>query len=694
MISQRLRSLKVAISLIVGGVIVVLTVILSVSSYNTAYNEMRNLYTGQLSNFAKSVMSQIDDLLDNQLKMAKDLAKTSVVREAALTGNVADANLRFKALFDEFGIYENVFIATAERNPLIIASALEKSIGVRWGNAGFDDNISKNLEGQPWVSKPNKSPITGMAVCLVTAPIVADGRVVGIMGIPLNLGEVSNRIVKDITVGKTGYVLVTDGEGVTIAHPKAEYIFKLKFMEHDWGRDLMNAKAGDIVLYTFEGKPKFGAVSISTKYSMRAFATGYESDVSDQARAMVILMFVLAIVCIVAAFVGIYIFIARKLKPLEKCRDLMRDISEGDLTKKYEGTISKDEVGELATATNNMVEKLSAMVRDITESANSFAASAEEISATSENMSQGASEQAANVEEIASSLEEMGATITQNSDNSRFTDEIAQKTSVQAEEGGEAVSGTVDAMGNIAQKISLIEDIAYQTNLLALNAAIEAARAGEHGKGFAVVAGEVRKLAEKSQLASQEIGELAKSSVDIAAKAGKLLDEIVPSIKKTADLVQDITAASEQQDSGVDQINLGMNELNQVTQQNASAAEELASTAEVLSSNALQLQQLVSFFKVTGLSVAAAGGREREMHQIHKSVHTHTQTVHAATAAAAPEAVQTGGNGRKQRAAAAKPAARKEAPAPAPAPAPAQEAQPAPAAKSPGDAELQDFEKF
>jgi methyl-accepting chemotaxis protein len=688
MISQRLRSLKVVISLIVGGVIVVLTAILSVSSYNTAYNELRDLYTGQLSNFSKSVMTQIDDLLDNQVKTAKDLARTNVVRDAALTGNVADANRRFKSMFDEFGIYENVFIATAEQNSLIIASALEKSIGVRWGNTGFDENISKNLAGEPWVSKPNKSPITGLAVCLVTAPIVADGKVVGILGIPLNLGEMSNRIIKDITVGKTGYVLMTDNDGTVIGHPKAEYIFKLKLNEHDWGRDMMNAKAGEIVLYTFEGKPKFSAVTISTKYPLRTFATGYESDVSDQARSMVILMFVLAIVCIVAASFGIYIFIARKLKPLERCRDLMKDISDGDLTKKYEGTVSRDEVGELATATNQMVEKLSAMVRDITESANSFAASAEEISATSENMSQGASEQAANVEEIASSLEEMGATITQNSDNSRFTDEIAQKTSVQAEEGGKAVTGTVDAMGNIAQKIGLIEDIAYQTNLLALNAAIEAARAGEHGKGFAVVAGEVRKLAEKSQLASQEIGELAKSSVDIAARAGKLLDEIVPSIKKTADLVQDITAASEQQDSGVDQINLGMNELNQVTQQNASAAEELASTAEVLSANALQLQQLVSFFKVGGTTM---GGREREMHQIHKSVHSHTQTVHTATAAA--DSVHIGGNGRKQRAA-ARPAARKDAPAQAATPAPAHDPQPAPAARGAGDAEMQDFEKF
>jgi len=177
---------------------------------------------------------------------------------------------------------------------------------------------------------------------------------------------------------------------------------------------------------------------------------------------------------------------------------------------------------------------------------------------------------------------------------------MAAKAASEAADGGETVKAIVTAMKQIAQKISIIDDIAYQTNLLALNAAIEAARAGDHGKGFAVVAGEVRKLAERSQVAAQEIGEMAGTSVAVAEKAGKLLGEMVPAIKKTSDLVQEIAAASQEQSSSVGQINTSMTQLNQVTQQNASSSEELAATAEEMSSQAQSLQQLVAFFKVAG----------------------------------------------------------------------------------------------
>jgi len=272
-------------------------------------------------------------------------------------------------------------------------------------------------------------------------------------------------------------------------------------------------------------------------------------------------------------------------------------LAEGDLTMRLE-TDSKDDTGQLLAAMQAMVGKLSQIIAEVRGSADNLTSAAGQISATSQSLSQASSEQAASVEETSASIEEMSASVNQNAENAKLTDSMATKSSKEAVEGGAAVKRTVEAMQSIADKIGIIDDIAYQTNLLALNAAIEAARAGEHGKGFAVVAAEVRKLAERSQVAAQEIGELAGSSVKMAEKAGTLLDEMVPSIQKTSDLVQEIAAASGEQSSGITQINSAMNQLSQITQQNASASEELAATAEEMSGQSEQLQQLMAFFKL------------------------------------------------------------------------------------------------
>ena len=283
---------------------------------------------------------------------------------------------------------------------------------------------------------------------------------------------------------------------------------------------------------------------------------------------------------------------------------VMGAMSEGDLTKRidkhYEGAY-----GQMKEYVNNTTEKLSQVVTEVNAGAEALAGASEEVSATAQSLSQSASEQAAGVEETSASIEEMTASISQNTENAKVTDGMATKAAGEANEGGEAVKATVAAMKQIAQKIGIIDDIAYQTNLLALNAAIEAARAGEHGKGFAVVAAEVRKLAERSQIAAQEIGTVASSSVELAEKAGKLLDDMVPNIRKTSDLVQEITAASEEQSSGVSQINSAVSQLSQTTQQNASSSEELAATAEEMSSQAEQLQQTMSFFKLAPQPVAS-----------------------------------------------------------------------------------------
>ncbi|HHV49931.1 MAG TPA: HAMP domain-containing protein [Rhodocyclaceae bacterium] len=283
--------------------------------------------------------------------------------------------------------------------------------------------------------------------------------------------------------------------------------------------------------------------------------------------------------------------------PIQDVQRVLGAMAQGDMTqtidKHYEGDFDR-----LKQAINETIGKLSDTIAQIIVAADALSNASGQVSATAQSLSQASSEQAASVEETTASLEQMTASVNQNTENAKVTDNMATTAAREAGEGGQAVGQTVDAMKSIADKIGIVDDIAYQTNLLALNAAIEAARAGEHGKGFAVVAAEVRKLAERSQVAAQEIGELAGSSVKTAEKAGSLLREIVPSIQKTSDLVQEIAASSQEQSIGVSQINGAMSQLNKATQQNASASEELAATAEELGGQAAQLQELMQFFSV------------------------------------------------------------------------------------------------
>ena len=290
--------------------------------------------------------------------------------------------------------------------------------------------------------------------------------------------------------------------------------------------------------------------------------------------------------------------------------DAMRAVAAGNLA--AEVRVRAGDTTSMLFALKNMKTKLAHTVGEVRSSADSLSSASEEVNATAQTMSQASSEQATGVEQTSASVEQMTASITQNSSNAKVTDGMAVQAANQAAEGSEAVEHTLQAMKQIAKKIGIIDDIAYQTNLLALNAAIEAARAGEHGKGFAVVAGEVRKLAERSQVAAQEIGEMAAGSVAVAEKAGKLLADMVPAIRKTSDLVQEIAAASEEQSTGVGQINTSMTQLSQTAQQNASSSEELAATAEEMSSQAMNLQQLVAFFKIEARAATESSSPKRK----------------------------------------------------------------------------------
>ncbi|PLX87616.1 MAG: chemotaxis protein [Desulfuromonas sp.] len=360
------------------------------------------------------------------------------------------------------------------------------------------------------------------------------------------------------------------------------------------------------------------------------------SGIQDSSRKVKQLQLVLGLLALLIGIIVTWTITRSIVIPLEKSVQAARDLAVGKLDIDIEAH-STDEMGMLLTAMKGMVEsnrkvaaaageiasgnlkvtlterseedilsislkemleRLTDVIRNVKAASGNVSSGSEALSSASQQMSQGATEQAASAEEASASTEEMTANIRQNADNAHQTEGIALKTAQDAEEGGEAVADTLAAMKQIADKIMIIEEISRQTNLLALNAAIEAARAGEHGKGFAVVAAEVRKLAERSQVAAGEISTLSVSSVDVAQRAGELLDIVVPNIRKTAELVQEISAASKEQDSGADQISKSIQQLDMVIQQNASSSEEMASTAEELSSQARSLEEIISFFKI------------------------------------------------------------------------------------------------
>jgi methyl-accepting chemotaxis protein len=274
---------------------------------------------------------------------------------------------------------------------------------------------------------------------------------------------------------------------------------------------------------------------------------------------------------------------------------IAEQIANGDLTVTPKPLSDKDTLG---LALEKMVSRLREVIADVIASANNVSAGSQEMSATAEQLSQGATEQASSTEEASASMEEMAATIKQSADNATQTEKIARQSAADAIASGEAVNNAVSAMQTIAQKIMVVQEIARQTDLLALNAAVEAARAGEHGRGFAVVASEVRKLAERSQKAAAEISTLSGDTVSAAQSAGSMLAKLVPDIQRTAELVEEISAGSREQNVGANQINTAIQQLDKVTQQNTSAAEEMSATSEELASQAEQLQTAISYFRI------------------------------------------------------------------------------------------------
>ncbi|WP_286181685.1 methyl-accepting chemotaxis protein [Desulfovibrio sp. Huiquan2017] len=434
-----------------------------------------------------------------------------------------------------------------------------------------------------------------------SAKAVLDGsKVVGVAAMDLSLSGLT-KLVEEARLGKTGYVIMIQDDGVVIADPgNPDDNFKNVSELSDTLYAQAFARESGSVTGTIKGVSTMAVVHTSPVLGWKLVALIQTSEIMAPVWSNAINAISLSLLFLIIIGTAMWIYMNKLLiTPLGRIVRVLGRAAAGDYTTRLE-TSRKDDVGDIFRALNTMSDKLSDIVGQVVDGSSRVASGSEELSGTSSALADGATRQAAALEEVSSSMEEMAANIRANAENAQVTAKTAAKASGNAREGGEAVSETVSAMQDIAEKISIVEEIARQTNLLALNAAIEAARAGEHGKGFAVVAAEVRKLAERSGQAASEISELSTSSVRVALTAGELLKEIVPDIEKTAELIHEITMASNEQNSGAEQINSALQQLDHVVQQNAAASEEMASTSADLAEQAHGLEQLISFFKVQG----------------------------------------------------------------------------------------------
>lgn len=450
----------------------------------------------------------------------------------------------------------------------------------------------------------------------MSVPVLLDGKFYGIAGTDLRLGflqELAKKVSASLYEGRSDVLIITD-MGLVVANSRdASIIGKSgsSLFQKDWDSTLSTIKGAKATITLSAGYIQtFSPVELGRTEKtwsvlirvpsevVMAEAKNLDQSLGSQARLTITMQIIVGVTVLIASLILLWIFTGKLVKPLQRASAYANKVAEGDFSE-HLSIEQDDEVGIMINSLNAMVSKLSSVLADIKSSAVKVGSGSSELAKSSQVLSQGAANQASSIEQISASMEEMTSNIKQNAENAQTTEKIAIKSAQDAEEGGSAVNKGVEAMKLIASKTLIIEEIARSTNMLALNASIEAARAGEYGKGFAVVASEVGKLAERSQKEASEISKLSADSVTIAEQAGQTIQRIIPDIKKTAELVQEISAASSEQNSGAEQINRAIMQLDQVVQQNASTAEETAGTAEQLSGQAEQMNTAISFFRLS-----------------------------------------------------------------------------------------------
>jgi len=601
-----IKNMNLKTKLVLVGAIVLLIPLglMGIITLQRASDALKTLEYEQLTKRTSEISKSIYNVLSEEKKIVQKVSiseatiKAFSERDLPEEVRFSDANRELIRLKNTPGLGESYqVVLLTDLNGIVKAATSENYIGVDISEREY---LKEALKGNLNIGQAALNKVTNEPFIPIACPVYdEEGRLSGAAAVIMKL-DFLWPLISEATIGATGYTYVTDANGLFIAHPDPALLFETSIKDlvgmENLTERFLNGESG-YENYVYKGIAKTTGFAVVDETAWGVFLALPDIEFMAPINAIRNIVIIVAAVAFGLSFITFIIFAGTITRPVRKLVVFAKEISEGYLTTSV-SIHQRDEIGQLSESLQEMQLKLREVVGSVIESSEQVSSGSLQLAQAAEQLSQGATEQAANAEEVSSSVEQMGANIQQNTDNAAKTEEIASQAAVDISNGGTAVIEAVTAMKEIAQKISVIEEIARNTNLLSLNAAIEAARAGEHGKGFAVVASEVGKLAAVSQKAAMEIQELAKQSVSKANQAGESIQKIVPDIRKTAELVTEISASSHEQNSGADQISQAMLQLDHVIQQNAASSEEVSSMSEELTSQAEQLADMIQFFKI------------------------------------------------------------------------------------------------
>ncbi|MGE0079330.1 MAG: methyl-accepting chemotaxis protein [Bacteroidales bacterium] len=629
---NRFVSIQLRLALLVGiGVFLTVAVLVFLSTRNAMRNAIDDAKQQTVlisKNYAGIVKSRMDKAMLSAHAMANALSYVSSNKDQAISREQAqmmsaqillsDAeNLGFTICFEPnaFDGKDARFVNTAGHdNTGRLISYLTKN-----GTGGYvvEPLIDYDKEDlSPWYWKPKQYlsdfvtepihyPIQGKMVFMVSfmSPIIGNSAFMGVTGIDYSIDFLQELVSSSKFYDGKANISIVSNEGTYAANSSKPDLIGKSIKEDnasDFDSQLNELKVGHEKVLELNGQLQvFVPIYVGkSKLPWQVRLSVPMSIITQKAVKEMMYQIIIGVVLFVISLMILIFALRQSIKPIYSLVEITNQIAEGNLNINSKTDIRNDEIGLVYNSVHDMAKKLKDIIASIRDAAESFSLAAAQMSSGSQQLSERTNQQASSIEEVSSSMEEMVSSIQQNADNSKETEKISNLAAIGGKKGKESVDTAINSMMQIAQKISVITDIAFQTNILALNAAVEAARAGEHGKGFAVVAAEVRKLAERSRTAADEISNFSSYSVSTAETAGKELQSIVPQIEKTAQLVQEISAASIEQNGGADQVNNAIQQLNQVTQHNASLAEEIASNSEELLSQSQQLKEMVAYFNV------------------------------------------------------------------------------------------------